>query len=214
MRTRMTRTAGAVLAGVLLLAGCSGEEEPAVVEVPDGAEMPESTTSTPAPGVDVIEVGELQNPSIALASAGLLLLEDGQLADGMEFSTPDEDVLFVMELVTGEQPEFTPVEDCGSGVEEQLTYANGLQLNFTQGAFTGWFVDDRAGDAVPQTVAGLGLGTSFVEFREAIPSAQVLDGSTIGTEFFSDAGYSGLLDGPAESGRITALWAGDVCIFR
>lgn len=61
------------------------------------------------------------------------------------------------------------------------------------------------------TMAGLGLGST----RSELTSAYAVDvrQTSLGTEFEAGALF-GIVDGEGDTARITAMWAGVVCVFR
>lgn len=97
-------------------------------------------------------------------------------------------------------------EECGAGPTDFASWPDGLNLLFMQGRFVGWTLDQRA-----DTLAmgdGIAIGSSEAQLGKA--ARYTIEDSTLGREFLTEDGVSGIVDG----GKVSALWAGASCVFR
>ena len=104
-----------------------------------------------------------------------------------------------------------PVEQ-GAGGDCPGSFArweNGLSLRYRDGRFIGWSL--QGGDASVTTASGAGIGTTRAELEDAV--AITVRSTSLGTEFTAGS-LAGVLDRPDSAGKVTNLWAGDVCIAR
>lgn len=167
----------------------------------------------PAPeGVDAVEAAA--DPSIGLASAGLIVLDGERLVDGLGFASPEDEVVDVLEVITGARPDADTLPDeCAIPGGTTRRYDDlGLTVTFADGTIVGWYAND---DGSPRTINEVGIGSTLGEFREAIPSTELVEGGTsLGNEFTSDAGYRGLVSSAGGDGLVEALWAGGICTIR
>jgi len=102
-------------------------------------------------------------------------------------------------LGTGTQTQ----NDCGAVFVQH----DGLVLVLRGERFVGW----SATPGSPlRTADGLGSGTTLAELRQARSDVQVRQG-TLGPGFTSGR-LAGFLDGTGDTGTVTSLYAGDVCL--
>ncbi len=102
-------------------------------------------------------------------------------------------------------------DEGGAGSLDYARWPDSLTLYGQDGAFVGWFVDQRGAGKVA-TAAGVGPGTTRL----------ALEGAYAAEVFEIDARHRvrrrgqlyGLLDGPHRDSPITAMWAGTSCNFR
>lgn len=108
------------------------------------------------------------------------------------------------------QPSLETNDDCGAGPTEFATWPNGLSLLFQHGEFLGWSIDDASSDVA--LVDGTRMGMTLAQMRTR--ATVTVEQSTLGEEFSTADGVSGILDVAGEQGHVTALWAGLSCVFR
>lgn len=97
-------------------------------------------------------------------------------------------------------------DECGAGPTDFASWPDGLNLLFMQGRFVGWSLDERA-----DTLAmgdGIAIGSSEAQLGKA--ARYTIEDSSLGREFLTEDGVSGIVDG----GKVSALWAGASCVFR
>lgn len=190
---------------MLALAGC-GEG----VEVDNGA-----ATVDPQVTVDTLPEAGVPPGAPPPAAAGLALegeglrifLTESGAARPISFGMSVVDAVRLVETVLGEPPYEQGVSpDCG---DAYAAWSQGLTLRFARERFVGWSL---TGDSTSLTTpTGIGIGST----REDVEAAHVVDitETSLGFEFTVGA-LAGLLDSPAEHGRVVALWAGEVCLAR
>ena len=96
--------------------------------------------------------------------------------------------------------------DCGLRF---ATWPDGLSLSLRGDHFVGWSLRSDASRLTTPT--GVGIGSSRAQIEEA-HVVEVTE-TSLGT-VFAVGGMAGVLESPAPGARITALWAGEVCLAR
>ncbi len=92
----------------------------------------------------------------------------------------------------------TTNSECGAGAVTAASWSNGLTLNFLDGDFDGWTVDEP------------GLPVSGrLQVGGALPN-RPLQSTSLGTEFDQNGIFGLSLDGQS----IEILWSGVTCFFR
>jgi len=94
------------------------------------------------------------------------------------------------------------LEECGAGEVTAAIWPDGLVLNFLDGDFLGWVIDQNG------FVTGTGLEVG--QSREVLPVTG-FEETSLGTEFEAQ-GIFGLLDEQHQD--IALLWSGVTCFFR
>ena len=178
------RAAGALGLAALLLAGCD-RAPPA----------PEQSARVPA------NSSAIEGPPKQARSAGLRLAGDGIRPD-LTFGASEADVVAAATKTLGAASGTDRIDECGEGPMEFVRFG-GLSLGFQEGRFVGWFA--RA-PFTRRTSEGLAVGDP----RSKV--SVVIEESTLGQEFRTPDGISGLLGDDGKS--IDALWAGSACLFR
>jgi len=85
-----------------------------------------------------------------------------------------------------------------------------LFLLLQDGDFVGWVT----GSPGLTTGDGLGIGTTLVELREALPAVVVTEG-TLGPEWSTvEGGLAGFLDGTEDTSIVNSIAAGVRCLAR
>lgn len=185
----------------LALAGCSAE--PAANQADPAAPVNAAANTAPAPAPDA--------PTAALAvdGDGLRLFDPATGASRpLAFGADRATVLAALE--SRGTPETGRMEECGPGPLDFALWSDGLKLYFQDGRLAGWALDERARGKLA-TVAGVGPGASRAELAAAHP-IEIAE-TSLGTEFAS-ADLYGLLDGPGQAAKVTAMWGGASCVFR
>jgi hypothetical protein len=101
--------------------------------------------------------------------------------------------------------------ECGQGPRTSLD-VKGFTALFAGSRFVGWSDDGRTGHKLT-TGDGLGVGSTLAQVRSSLGQVTVTTDS-LGPEFTSSGGLSGLLSGTAPSSTVTLLYAGESCFFR
>jgi len=152
--------------------------------------------------------------TLVLRAEGLSIIGGGLKAPvRASFDMTQAEAIKVVSSIRGPATKSGTIEDCGSGTPmDYAKFRGGLELDFIDGKFVGWILDDT-GDKALKTVKGIGLGSSRAAFKAAYPTATVEE-STLGTEYASDDAGSGLFDTARADAHITNMWAGQTCIAR
>jgi hypothetical protein len=199
---------GSSFAGLLLLAlgACA----------PEAAESGRSNNSASADAGAVANAGvTTPAPPAAPAARPPLVLEGGGLGIAgaspprmLAFDTPKAATIEAVAKALRRPPtELGENEECGGGGLEHAEWKDEIRLYFQDGRFVGW---ENAGKL--KTSGGIGTGSSRADVAK-LPGFEVEE-STLGTEFRSGGGLSGLLASKAPDARVTDLWGGDICTFR
>lgn len=151
-----------------------------------------------------------QAPALNLAPDGLALVLEGGAMRHIAFGLTREEAVRLVSSGLGEPVSKAANQECPGGPLESVEFDGGLRLSFGEGRFVGWDLNSRE-DGRFTTAAGIGLGSTRKQLEDAI--AIEVEESSLGHEFHSGM-LSGLLDSLAPSGKVTALWAGNTCIFR
>ncbi|QBY02408.1 hypothetical protein E2K80_18015 [Rhodophyticola sp. CCM32] len=121
----------------------------------------------------------------------------------ISFGRAREGVIETVSRLLGAGPvEITRQDECGAGPVTAARWSNGLTLNFTDGDFRGWVLNQPG----LRTAQGLSVGQP----RDALGAVQTTE-TSLGSEFRKGGEY-GLLgeDGSA----IDLIWSGTTCFFR
>lgn len=143
-------------------------------------------------------------PKLTVEPGGLALRDATGKVTTIAFDTAQDRVMTALAF-RGPAGE-TRNEECGAGPTDFASWPDGLNLLFMQGRFVGWTLDERA-----DTVAmgdGIAIGSSEAQLGKA--TRYTIEDSTLGREFLTEDGVSGIVDG----GKVSALWAGASCVFR
>lgn len=118
----------------------------------------------------------------------------------IDFGRAQPGVIDTVSRLLGARPDdITENRECGAGAVTSAHWQNGLVLNFIQGDFRGWYLDQ----------AGLPVGPDSLQVGTAPPDI-ALQTTTLGREF-EQSGIFGLVD---DTNQITGLWSGVTCFFR
>jgi peptidoglycan hydrolase-like protein with peptidoglycan-binding domain len=105
----------------------------------------------------------------------------------------------------------TALPDCGQGPRTSAARA-GFSLLLDGRRFVGW-TDQGAPGRRLTTADGLGIGSTLAQLRRSLGTVTVTRG-TLGPEWTSGRGLSGLLDGTRPTSRVTVIDSGETCFFR
>lgn len=189
--TQLLRT-GAALFAVSALVACKPAIQAPATPAPDAA-------AAPAPEQAAGQV------VVALDPEGLrLVVADTGSTRPLPFGSPADKVRdAVTRARAGTSPSQGTNSECGEGAMDFIQWPD-LTLWFQNGAFVGW-ASNQPG---PSTLTGIAVGATRVQLERDY-SIRVEE-TSLGTEFGA-SGMSGLI-GPANT--VTALWAGQSCVFR
>lgn len=207
-----------LLAGTLAACGDDRPEPPRAAEAPDtGAATNPALTSGGSDGA--VAADTAAPPPRGVEATGFLIAVDGEglrafdavtgAARPIPFGGSFEDTVNgVTGITSAVPPERGETPDCG------LAYAsweNGLTITGRGGRFVGWSLRPSSTEAVLTTASGVGIG-SIRSRVDSVYDIEVAE-SSLGVEF-SAGGMAGIFDEDGPEGRVTAIWAGEVCIAR
>lgn len=145
---------------------------------------------------------------ITLTADGLELIAGGT-PRRLSFGSARAGVMAEVGGVLGEPRQQGTMEECPSGPLNQVSYADGLQLNFQDSAFVGWF----ASEGSPlRTARSIGPGSTLAQLRAADPGTKVEE-TSLGYEFAAGELY-GIVTDTTAAGKVQVIFAGINCIFR
>lgn len=149
-------------------------------------------------------------PVIVLESGGLGFLTGRssirQVPFGTNAATARQAVTTALGPLT-----VTALPDCGQGPRTGAARA-GFSLLLDGRRFVGW-TDQGAPGRRLTTADGLGIGSTLAQLRRSLGTVTVTRG-TLGPEWTSGRGLSGLLDGTRPTSRVTVIDSGETCFFR
>ncbi len=199
----------AMMAGLVALAGCAGAA-PA-----DNSEAGNLTVTQDAPKISSKPVaGELPVRPLLNVAPGAVALVDATSGSSRElaFGAEKDVVLAAVARALDAPIESGLNGECGEGAMEYARFKRGPALWFQEGKLVGWYLD--AAKSQVTTASGTGIGSVRSEVADALAITDQPD-STLGREFSTEDGsLSGLLDGAGDQAKVTALWSGQVCLFR
>ena len=108
-------------------------------------------------------------------------------------------------------PKHENLPECGQG-PRVAAVKSGFGVLYEGTKFVGWSDQGAKGRRLT-TASGLGIGSTLAQVRAAEPDISATSDS-LGPEFFSETGVSGILDGTKTSSKVTLLYAGETCFFR
>ena len=199
-------------ASLLLLAGC---ERQSTDTFENDQPLDAPSTGSPEDASPADTASRAVMPTVTLLGNGLQVtqaVEGRGTATVLNFGEPRERTLAAMTALLGE-PETSSNEECGAGPLEFADFG-ALTLNFQDGGFVGYSVDDSSTGVELRGPAGLAIGAPR-DVVARLDGFQTYEESTLGDEFNVGSGEGnvvvGLFD---EDGRVTDLWSGAVCTFR
>lgn len=167
----------------------------------DASVLPTPSSSAPA-----------APPMLSLRPDGLALLTaDGATTSTLLFGTATAaQVDRAITLALG-RPTRDTLSECGQGPRASSTRDRFSAL-YDGTRFVGWSDSGKTKRKLT-TANGLGVGSTLGQVKQQEPDAKVST-DTLGPEFFSETGVSGILDGTKTSSKVTLLYAGETCFFR
>lgn len=191
---RFTVSISAVAA--LALAACSPADE--------GNESTAEAGHSGAPQKAEVEAGTVQ-------LGGGVIAVTGAMGTSLAYGSPRETVEAELTKVLGPSGEKSSNGECGAGPMEFTKFDPGLTLNFQDGKLVGWYLE---GKSTLRSDKGIGIGSTAAEFVAA-HSAEPIDDSTLGSEYYSEAGNIGaFMSESAEKPVVESLYSGTNCFFR
>lgn len=122
----------------------------------------------------------------------------------IDFSRTEESTIASVSKLLGQPPKTRQLrEECGAGPVTEVSWSNGLTLNFQNGDFLGWVTRKARGTPVA-TTSGIAPGLS----RTDLVGASFKE-TSLGTEFETGQIY-GLIQGD----KVGMVWSGMTCFFR
>lgn len=197
----------ALLLGALLVAGCSQTDADQPPPTADAA--PVASQSTPAAAEASTE------PGVTVTAESVILVgavEGRGTSTTIAFGRPKAEVFAIMEAAGFVAPKTSANDECGAGPMEFAHYGP-LELNFSDGKLAGWFVDDKLGAREIATDEGVSVGSPGADFI-ARHGAKPIEDSTLGTEYFADAGIGAFMSEGSKPPVVESLYAGTNCFFR
>lgn len=203
---------------LLSIAACQETPDSATVNSsPDNSEptaevAEEPSVAEPEPTAEPTEDAPSAEVALALATDGVTVVnvETGSTTQ-IAF---DSDITLAKDAITailGEPKETVENSECPAGPLTVTTWPNGFAINAAEDKFVGWGVRPETEGAKLKTMAGVGIGSTASELKEAYNVS--VSESSLGVEF--NAGQlSGLLSANEPDAKIENLWAGTNCIFR
>ena len=153
---------------------------------------------------------EPSGAATAVIDASTVVLE----ADGIEvggerlfFKAGQNEAIALVAKVLGD-PESTGANaECGAGPMEMAEFANGLTLNFQDGALVGWITSQEHEKIAQAGEIQLGAARSVLETSDFVTWER---DSTLGDEFTAGDNVGGFI----EEDKVSMLYAGTQCFFR
>jgi hypothetical protein len=209
------------LAMVLALSACGSDKPKASSSAssPSKSSSPSSKSSSSATSdsdaTDAItsesDVSDArEQPVVSLSTDGLTVVSVAGITKALDFGTDEPTVKTALESAL-DKPKSTeiaqPCED-GSGRTFDSVRYDGLAVSFLDGKLAGWSSSANAFT----TVDGIGVGSTLADLKESFGDVTVMD-SSLGVEF-SAGTVGGVIDGKADSAKVTDIFNGQVCIIR
>jgi hypothetical protein len=151
-----------------------------------------------------------EQPVVSLSTDGLTVVSVAGITKALDFGTDEPTVKTALESAL-DKPKSTeiaqPCED-GSGRTFDSVRYDGLAVSFLDGKLAGWSSSANAFT----TLDGIGVGSTLADLKESFGDVTVMD-SSLGVEF-SAGTVGGVIDGKADSAKVTDIFNGQVCIIR
>ena len=178
-------------------AGCSGGDD----DGDDGA----AATTTTASGRAGSDTTGTTDPTIRVVLQPARLTVGG---NALPFGAPEFQVSSFLERALGEPEKTSEGEVCGPGEVDVIQWPS-LTVYVAAEGLAGWYTDDDS----HTTDKAVSVGSSASDLQRAYPTGTTSE-SSLGTEFFFDAGDGRGLSAVLEGGDVSTLWSGVTCIAR
>ena len=178
-------------------AACSGGGD-------DDPESAATTTSSPSAGGASAGSTATTDPAIRIVLLPGRLLVGG---NALPFGAPDFQVSSFLERGLGE-PVDEDDQTCDAGELHVIEWES-LTVYVGAEGFAGWYTDDEA----HATDRDIKVGSDQTFLQDMYPEGTVTE-SSLGTEFFFEAGNGIGLSALIEDGDVSTLWSGATCIAR
>lgn len=154
----------------------------------------------------------LNGQELRLSGNGLETASPGLHSSGrLEFGQSREEVLAAVSAIRGQPTETGRNAECPSGPIDFAAYGP-LVLNFRDGKFVGWVMDDAATPPIEEEY-GLRVGWTREDLTQSDQGPATFENGSLGPEF-DFGGIGGLLDGNGPNARVTELFSGVTCYAR
>ncbi|MCH2487202.1 MAG: aspartate-semialdehyde dehydrogenase [Erythrobacter sp.] len=185
-----------VLLAALLAAGCQ--------QSPKG----DQAARNPA---DILKESSAAADQVRLRSDGIEVT--GAEGTYLAFDSPRDTVESELARVLGPIVDRSRNAECGAGTVDSTSFPGGLTVNFQAGRMEGWYLSDTQSVASDiATAEGITIGKDERALDTAYEVEQIE--STLGDEFTTEVGISGILAGAEGSRIVEALYSGTTCFFR
>ncbi len=188
-----TRHALALAGATLILAACTSSNEPVAV-----ASAPPSPTRS-------------ARPTLVLMADGLGVQGADSSITKLLFGKATAAQVDVAITAALGAPERQDLPECGQGPRIG-SQRDRFAVLYDGTTFLGWTDQGTPGRQLTST-AGIGVGSTLAEVRAVQAGVQTME-ATLGPEFFTEGGISGMLDGLTPSSAVTLVYAGETCFFR
>ena len=192
--------AAALVAVALVVGACSGGGAREADDPDAEAEAAASTTTTSR----TARTTATTDPTIRIVLQPARLTVGG---NALPFGAPLFQVSSFLERGLGD-PEDEDDQACDPGELRVIEWPT-LTVYVGAEGLAGWYTDDDA----HATDTDVRVGSSQSELQAAYPGGTVSE-TTLGTEFFFDAGDGKGLSALLEDGEVATLWSGATCIAR
>lgn len=226
----------AVVLAALGLAACTSSEEPAPASTsvtispassggssasagsgtmtPTPAASPSPIAPSPATAPSATTTAATAAPILVLRPDGLdLVSTSGARLSRIDFGTATStqvDKALALAL-GGTAPKREDLPECGQGARKSAR-VDRFSVLYDGTSFVGWTDQGVKGHRLT-AANGLGIGSTLAQVKAAQPDTTTMNDS-LGPEFFSETGISGMLDGLKASSKVTLTYAGETCFFR
>jgi len=153
--------------------------------------------------------GASDGPQLVLEVDGLGVAVGASIRH-LPFGTPRAAMSAALTATLGEL-RVSRLTECGQGARTQLD-RQGFSVLLQGTRFVGWTDAGSAGRHLT-TADGVGVGSTLGQVRAQYPGVSVTTG-TLGPEFSSPRGLSGLTTTASSAGKVTTIYAGESCFFR
>jgi hypothetical protein len=148
-------------------------------------------------------------PAVVVDGKGVSIVGPGARTVRVAFDRPEAEARAAVARALGKPDDIGVNDECGGGPMGFTSWKGSFSLVTQEGRFQGWSLRT----ASIKTSRGMGVGVTRKALTAAYPGTTVED-STLGKEFVTPDGISGLFSGPGQAAKVETLWAGLDCSFR